>query len=164
MCRWLAVGVLAVFLPLTATGCFGRFQLVRNVYQFNQDVSADKWTQWLVFVVLNFVPVYGFAAWIDAIVVNSIEFWTGENPVKASAAEPRYVHGPDGGVARLALREDRRIDVELTEGNGTVHRFVLAREGPTVTARTLEGTLLAQAGDVDGRPVLLAGAFAPAAP
>jgi hypothetical protein len=31
---------------------------------------------------MNIIPVYGVCLFADYIVLNSIEWWTGENPVK----------------------------------------------------------------------------------
>ena len=36
------------------------------------------------FIGLNIVPVYWVASFADVLVLNSIEFWTGSNPVAAS--------------------------------------------------------------------------------
>lgn len=77
----LAVSVTLVTFVLTTSGCFGGFNLTRKVYRFNKDVSPDKWVRELVFLGLVVLPVYGFASLIDALIINSIEFWSGRNPV-----------------------------------------------------------------------------------
>lgn len=82
-----AVGLVA------STGCFGSFQLTRKVYNWNKTVSSDKWVQELVFLGLNIVPIYGVASFADAVFANTVEFWTGTNPV-ASARTAR----PDGSA------------------------------------------------------------------
>ncbi len=161
--RFAGAGLLLAFLPLATVGCFGRFQLVRNVYHFNQQVSPDKWMRWFVFLVLNVIPIYGLAAWIDALITNSIEFWTGENPVQPHAAgATRVVQGPDGSQATLTLQADGAIAVAIRGTDGFERRFRLVREANAVAAHAEDGTLLARVGDVDGRPALLAGALAPA--
>ena len=63
------------------SGCFAGFHLTQKVYQFNDDVSENKWVDEVVFLGLNIVPVYGLATFADAIVFNSIEFWTGKNVI-----------------------------------------------------------------------------------
>lgn len=66
---------------LGSGGCFGSFQLTRKVYNWNKTVSPDKWVQELIFLATAaLVPVYGLAAFIDAVVLNSMEFWTGKAP------------------------------------------------------------------------------------
>lgn len=77
----------SVVLTLTAaamlgtSGCFGSFNLTRKLYGFNKDVSKDKFVRELVFLGLNIVPIYGVAGFIDAVVANTVEFWTGQNPI-----------------------------------------------------------------------------------
>jgi hypothetical protein len=98
-----ALAVMTGFLPLATAGCFGNFALTRKVYDYNKDVSSDKWVRWLVFLILNVIPVYGFATMFDALFANSIEFWTGENPVTADAGTQRVVQGPNGEVGRATF-------------------------------------------------------------
>lgn len=69
-----------------ASGCFGSFNLTRKLYGWNKDVSKDKFVRELVFLGLNIVPIYGVAGAIDAIVANTVEFWTGENPISMTGS------------------------------------------------------------------------------
>ncbi len=69
-------------LVLMTSGCFGPFQLTRRLYAWNAQ-AGDKWPREFMFLVLTWVPVYGVAVLGDAIVFNTIEFWTGKNPVDA---------------------------------------------------------------------------------
>jgi hypothetical protein len=68
------------------SGCFGSFNLTRKLYGFNKDVSKDKFVRELVFLGLNVVPIYGIAGAIDALVANTVEFWTGENPISMTGS------------------------------------------------------------------------------
>jgi hypothetical protein len=70
---------------LGTSGCFGSFNLTRKLYGFNKSVSDDKFVQELVFLGLGLVQVYSIAAAIDAIVANSVEFWTGTNPINMAS-------------------------------------------------------------------------------
>ncbi len=76
--RWVAVAVLVALLPL-ATACYGRFQLVRNVYEANSSVK-DKYIRSAVTWLFVIIPVYGLAGLVDFLVLNVIEFWQGKNP------------------------------------------------------------------------------------
>ncbi len=79
--RRAVVLMLATAAVLGTSACFGSFNLTRKLYGFNKDVSKDKFVRELVFLGLNIVPVYGVAGFIDAVVANTVEFWTGENPI-----------------------------------------------------------------------------------
>jgi len=131
-----AMLTLLAFLPLVTTGCFGRFELTRKVYKFNKEVS-DKWVQELVFLVFAFVPVYAIATFVDAIVVNSIEFWTGKNP--ALAGTTQEFRGDNGEVARATYREDGTVALEVTGADQRVQTLVLKRNGNQVAALDRQG-------------------------
>ena len=62
------------------SSCIGSFRLTKTVHEWNSNVG-DKFVNELVFLVLVIVPVYEVATIIDAVVLNSIEFWSGENPM-----------------------------------------------------------------------------------
>jgi hypothetical protein len=62
------------------SSCIGSFPLFHKVLDWNQSVG-EKWVNELVFLVLNIVPVYPVAFFLDTVILNSIEFWTGESPI-----------------------------------------------------------------------------------
>lgn len=151
--RVVAATVLLGFVPL-ASGCFGSFQLTRKAYQFNKSVSTNKWVRWLVFVALG-GPLYGITTTIDILFANSLEFWTGNNPISARL-EPQSVVGPDGEVATLTPIENGARLV-LTEPSGAVHTVTLLREADgTIAAYDADGHLRGRlAGLASGDPQLV---------
>ena len=76
------VGLLV--LGLAASGCYGPFTLTRKVHTWNGGVSDNKWIVEGVFLICAWLPVYGIATLADAVIFNSVEFWTGSNPLKES--------------------------------------------------------------------------------
>ena len=153
--RLIAAASIVAFLPLAAGGCFGKFELTRKVYKFNEDVSQDKWIRWFVFLGLSILP-YPIATFIDALCGNSFEFWTGSNPLIASLATPRVAYGPNGEVAIARVVGSGVVEIEVTEADGTVHALTLVAEADGASARDAEGNLIARVRDVDGRPTLVA--------
>ncbi len=104
--------VLVAAVGALSAGCFGKFQLTRKVYDMNQSIdekyvrSATTW----IFVI---VPVYGFAALLDLVVFNVIEFWSGENP---AASEPvTKVSALGDGRTVLTLSRDGSATVAVIE-------------------------------------------------
>ena len=75
------IGIWAVALMLCASGCYGPFNLTRRLYNWNGQAGTTKWEQEMIFLLLVALPVYELTALGDAIVFNSMEFWTGNNPV-----------------------------------------------------------------------------------
>jgi hypothetical protein len=154
--RATAVLALLAFLPLATSGCFGRFQLTRNLYQFNVDVSPDKWVRWFVFLVLAIVPIYFIAAVVDLVFANSVEFWSGKNPIVAST---HTFYGEDGQLARVHFNTDRTVDIVVIDAKGRVQEITVAREGDALAARDKQGLLLARVSDVNGLPEIVQGSL-----
>ncbi|OQW35424.1 MAG: hypothetical protein A4E19_01260 [Nitrospira sp. SG-bin1] len=72
-----------------STACYGPFNLTRNVYHWNSNVKGsgqinDKWMKEIVFFGMIIIPAYQFSALLDMFIFNSMHFWTGESPIKAS--------------------------------------------------------------------------------
>jgi len=147
-----AVLVLAAFLPAATVGCFGSFSLTRKIYRFNRDVSADKWIRWLAFLVMNVVPVYGFGMVLDAIFFNSVEFWTGNNPVAAVPGTRHVATTPEGARAELTVLARDRARLVLTEPTGRTHELTLVRDADTVRALDPSGRELASVAHVTTTP------------
>ena len=76
----IGTGLLA--LALFASGCYGPFNLTRRLYNWNGQTGTTKWEREFIFILLAWLPVYGLTVLGDAIVFNSMEFWTGNNPVE----------------------------------------------------------------------------------
>jgi hypothetical protein len=137
--------VLITLLSFTvlASGCYGGFNLTRSLYKWNGNIEASKdkqantVVQSLVMVVLVIVPVYGLATLADALVVNSIEFWTGKNPVTVKAepairtvdkGDERYVQT----LTRTASGKEMRVDY-YKQGR-LVNTLVVRQEGTSSVA------------------------------
>lgn len=65
------------------TSCIGSFTLSNKVLSWNKQVG-DKFVNELVFFAFWILPVYEITAIADVLVLNSIEFWSGTNPMEAS--------------------------------------------------------------------------------
>lgn len=76
------------------SSCIGSFALTNRIKSWNQGVG-NKFVNELVFVALHIVPVYEISILADILVINSIEFWSGDNPV-ADAGEVKKVKGENG--------------------------------------------------------------------
>jgi hypothetical protein len=140
--------------PVLGTGCFGQFQITRNVYAFNRTVSQDRFARWAVFLALNLAPVYPVGALMDAFLANPVEFWTGTNPVKGS--ERWFPRRPP--QAWLAPQPDGRVRMDLA--NAGAEGALYVRLAPdALLAWDDRGELLARVADVEGRAELVGGSL-----
>jgi len=143
--------VLVSFMGVS-TACYGPFNLTRNVYQWNSNIKGssevnEKWMKEFVFFGMIIIPVYMFSALLDAFIFNSIQFWSGSNPVKADDA------GGDGAtrVVRLGgltvtMAESDRGTAVTYERNGIVERRATIETNATGYRLIDEtGALLAEA-------------------
>ncbi|MDR3189023.1 MAG: DUF3332 domain-containing protein [Prevotellaceae bacterium] len=63
------------------SSCIGSFSLFNKVLDWNKKATNNKWVNELIFVCLTIIPVYEVSYFLDAILFNSLEFWTGQSPL-----------------------------------------------------------------------------------
>ena len=124
---------MAAMIMITQTGCFGSFELVKKVYNFNEDISSDKVIQSLMFWVLNIVPVYSFAVFVDAVILNLIEFWTGTNPIAMNEGQIEEQLVTYKGEVYKMTASKNKFHVEKLNGTETIEvgNLVFADEART---------------------------------
>jgi hypothetical protein len=160
--RILATLLVAVF-ALTTTACIGRFATSGVVRKFNMTAVQGKWPHEFLFLALYIIPVYPIAGFIDLIIVNSIEFWTGTNPIDGGArvagstasvdhqpGDQHHVVAADGSEAISTLREDGSIDFEIRAADGSAHFINVTREDGQVVTRDAEGERIASIDSATG--------------
>ena len=82
------------------SSCIGSFSLTNKVQQWNESLG-DKMINELVFVCMHIVPVYPISIFADILVLNSIEFWTGSNPVASKVGETKIVKNSAGDDVQI---------------------------------------------------------------
>ncbi|MBU5611301.1 DUF3332 domain-containing protein [Geomonas azotofigens] len=134
-----------VMAMVSLQGCYGKMALTRKVYQVNGEVG-DKFLRSLVTWVFIIVPVYGIAALVDFVLFNTIEFWSGHNPVAQGEKEFQYSENGDtfkvhakksGDILRYTFNRyhgDTYVDTLTIDWNVKSGNSVAAlREGDNVT-------------------------------
>ena len=91
--KFLPVAAVILAGSLALPSCIGSFALSNKVLAWNQTID-NKFVNELVFIALWIVPVYEVSMFIDSVVINSIEFWTGSNPMEAGVV--KQVQGENG--------------------------------------------------------------------
>jgi len=144
-----------VAVACVASGCFGPFNLTRRLYHWNEDVG-QKWEREIAFLLLALTPVYGVTTLADALVFNSIEFWTGDNPVDPPGRSRRRSAVPE---TRRLVRGDEAVTMHRYDAPGyralTLQFFRAGepngalqferRDGQPTIARNAEGRVLFRA-------------------
>jgi hypothetical protein len=83
MTRKIIAGLL---LTTTLSGCMGNNALTRKALKFNLTTAEGRWTRELLFVGMWVIPVYLVTWFVDVLFINSVEFWTGKNPLSGRGA------------------------------------------------------------------------------
>ena len=111
--RFIPVVAIALSTTIFFSSCVGSFGLFNRVSSWNQTIG-NKFVNELVFLALNIIPVYGVAYLADALVINSIEFWSGSNPM-ANVGDVKKVKGSNGDYMVETLDNGYSISKEGEE-------------------------------------------------
>lgn len=95
------------------SSCIGSFGLHNRLVNWNQNIG-NKFVNELVYLACNIIPVYGVCYLADALVINSIEFWSGSNPM-ASVGDIKKVQGENGNYLVETLENGYSITKEGDE-------------------------------------------------
>lgn len=128
----IVVLTLVATMAVMSVGCYGSFNLTKKVYNWNGSLG-NKWVVELVFLACYVVPVYSIAGFIDVVILNSLEFWTGNNPMASS------VSSEDGTTVSFNAETKQ---VEISYAGKT---FILAQEDGKSVVKSADGTVLAAA-------------------
>jgi hypothetical protein len=144
---------------LLLTGCFGSFSATRRLWGWNDDVG-DKWVNWLVFLGLCILPVYELFVLGDVLVLNSVEFWTGSNPVRrvGDGRTVTRVGTADPRTLRLEVRRAGRLEyvafcrsiagggLQLLDASGEPLTSVRAQSDGSIELRAADQAVLTRLG------------------
>ena len=95
---------------IVLSGCYGKYACFNKLLAWNGTLG-NKWLNSIVHFAMNVIPVYGIAIFVDWLVLNTVEFWTGSNPLAA------------GEKATMTLQRDENVIRALdAEGNVVAQR------------------------------------------
>ena len=107
---------LTLGISLMSSSCVGNFMLFNKLAQWNLKSIQDKWLAEIIFVGLTIIPVYPICYAADALVFNSIEFWTGDNPikdVKLGSSDEYRLKKNDDGIVYLENNNGLKLEAKL---------------------------------------------------
>lgn len=126
--RVAAICLAGAMLPLSS--CIGSFKLSHKLLAWNQTIG-NKFVNELVFIAFWILPVYEVSGLADILVLNTVEFWSGTNPVAKST---KVIKGSDGQLYKVRCHNG---GYDITNPDGTVTRLCFDadhREWSTETA------------------------------
>lgn len=109
------LALLSVLSGSMSMGCLGRSGLSGNLKEFNLEVTENRYGREAIFFVLNVVWVYRICTILDLFIFNSIEFWSGTNPLNGKSP---LVDVPMSEVEKIGFRDLEKAQVERVAENG----------------------------------------------
>lgn len=98
---------LTVLLSSQLSGCMGQMGLSAMVTKGNLSAVDNRYGRAGLFVLMS--PIYGIAATADLFIINSVEFWTGTNPV--TGRSPAVVDMPVEAIFKV----NQHLDDDFTK-------------------------------------------------
>jgi hypothetical protein len=127
-------------LALSLTGCMGHNALTARALRWNLTTVENRWGREGLFFGMFVIPVYPIFKLIDLLLLNSIEFWSGTNPLNGRSP---LVDVPKSELHKLGLNnielaqverlDDRRANLYVRFTSGDRVTFDLLREGDAYT-------------------------------
>lgn len=117
--KHLKVSALFLAATLLTTSCVGSFSLFNRVAKWNSHATGSKFLNEIIFIIIS--PAYAVCAVADALVFNTVEFWSGSNPMAQKIGTTEEVLGKDGRYYAVRTLKD---GYEVKNPDGEVIRFV----------------------------------------
>lgn len=137
------------------SSCIGSFALWNQLKDWNEGIG-NKFVNEVVFLAFNIIPVYGVAYLADALVINSIEFWSGSNPLADNIGKTQVIKGENGeylvttnenGYTITKEGEDTALNLIYDKGNNTwsanyngeSHELMTMNEDGSISVKLQDG-------------------------
>lgn len=92
--KHLKVATLFMAGAMLTSSCVGSFSLFNRLANWNRQATNEKFLNELIFIIIS--PAYAICGIADALVLNTIEFWSGSNPMAQRVGTTTEVMGQDG--------------------------------------------------------------------
>ncbi len=125
----------------TTTGCWGSFKLTKKAYDFNNSLG-NKWISWIVFILVGHVAT-GVTLFADALIFNTMEFWTGSNPL--ALGDTYHETDANGNSVTAVKMEDGSLYMRLDASTGERQELVLQRDEEIIRILDTKGNVLKEA-------------------
>lgn len=100
---------------LILSSCIGPFTLTNRVKDWNDNIGG-KFVNEVVFLAFHVIPVYEVCMVVDAVVLNSVDFWTGERLI-SSAGERQMIKNSFGKDVEIKTLQNGYL---FSDGNSSI--------------------------------------------
>ena len=136
--RMIALILVFTVLIFSFASCAGKFSLTHKLLNWN--LSLNKWLGSFLLFVFIILPVYGICLLIDWVILNVIEFYSGNNPVAANSPPATKTAVIDGRQVALTMYPGKGVNLDLAteEADGGVRLMMVRTTASGVEARLIE--------------------------
>ena len=124
--RHLKVAVVLLAGVLLTNSCVGSFGLFNKLASWNKSATNEKFLNELIFLIIS--PAYAVCSVVDVLVLNTIEFWSGSNPVAQRVGKTFEVQGQDGRYYAVTTLKD---GYSIKKPTGEVIKFIYNKDTKT---------------------------------
>lgn len=121
---------------MTVSSCIGSFGLFNKVLSWNKRATGSKFLNEIIFILIS--PAYAVCGTVDLFVLNTIEFWSGDNPMASNVGKTLNIMGSDGIMYAVTYLKD---GYEIKDDKGNVVNFVFDKNEKTWTMDSDKGTV-----------------------
>ena len=127
---------------IVLSGCYGKNACFNKLHNWNGTLG-DKWINSIVHFFLSIFGIYFICLnLIDGLVLNTIEFWTGSNPL--AGGDSYYEKDAQGNSIAAVKNDDGTMTVQMTTAAGESATLTLQRDENVIRALDAQGNMIAQ--------------------
>ena len=116
---------------IAVSGCIGSFSLTQKVYSWNEKATDSKYVNSAILWVLGILPVYDVTLFVDFVVFNTIEFYSGKNPLAFTSPQKLEKVVTSNGKTFKVTMGNNAITVDRLDGSAAVREFGLRYDSST---------------------------------
>ena len=99
---------------LMLCGCMGTMALSGKAKQANLSITEHRWGREGIFLGFHIIWIYRISAVLDLLLFNSIEFWSGENPINGKKP---LVDLPMSAVNKMGVKDVDMAQIQRLNEN-----------------------------------------------
>ncbi len=111
--KHLSVALCLVAGVFATSSCVGSFALFNKLAAWNKHAPISKFLTEIIYIVIS--KAYVVCGLGVALVLNSIEFWSGNNPLALRPGESKSVMGQDGRIYAVTAKKNG-YDIKTPDG------------------------------------------------